>query len=154
MNGRTFACGVTPSSINLIAELHEENDQEFLHSIQTDAKTNEINIDHTRANYIKIMDRARQHAETTKQMHTENKENLNTSIEFEGQEKGVFLEPNSEKGNGANKSNDKNNEFKTTVRPRFPETLAKNETLFHENQMMQNFASKLSERLKFLKPIK
>ena len=154
MNGRIFACGVTPSSINLIAELHEETDQEFLHSIQTDEKTNEINIDHTRANYIKTLDRSRQHAETTKPKHTESKENLDTSIEFEGQEKGVFLESNSEKGNGANKSNDKNNEFKTTVRPRFPETPVKNEKLFHGNQMMQSFASKLSEHLKFLKPIK
>ena len=154
MNGRIFACGVTPSSINLIAELHEETDQEFLHSIQTDEKTNKINIDHTGANYINTLDQARQHAETTKPKHTESKENLETSIEFEGQEKGVFLESNSEKGNGANKSNDKNNEFKTTVRPLFPKTPVKNEKLFHGNQMMQNFASKLSERLRFLKPIK
>ena len=153
MNGRIFACGVTPSSINLIAELHEETDQEFLHSIQTDEKTNEINIDHTRANYIKTLNRSRKHAETTKPKYTESG-NLDTSIEFEGQEKGVFLESNSEKGNGLNKSNDENNKFKTTVRPRFPETPVKNEKLFHGNQMMQNFASKLSERLKFLRPIK
>ena len=154
MNGRIFACGVTPSSINLIAELNEETDQEFLHSIQTDEKTNEINIDHTRANYIKSLDRARQHVETTEANHEESKEKLDTSVEFESQENGIFLESNSEKGNIANDSNDKNNKFKTTIRPRFPKTPQKTEKLVHGNQMMQNFASKLSERLKFLKPIK
>jgi len=154
MNGRIFACGVTPSSINLIAELHEETDQGFLHSIQTDEKTNEINIDHTRASYIKTLDRARQYDEKSKPKFTESKENLDTSSEFEDQEKGIFLESNYAKGNGGNKSKEKKNEFKTTVRPRFPETPVKNEKLFHGNKMMQNFAIKLSERLKFLKPIK
>ena len=154
MNGRIFACGVTPTSINLIAELQEETDQEFLYSIQTDKKTNEINIDHTRANYIKTLNLARQHDETTKPKHTESKGNLDASIEFEGQKKGIFLESNSEKGNGTNESNDKNNEFKTTIRPFFPKAPAKNEKLVHGNQMMEDFACKLSERLKFLKPIK
>ena len=38
MNNRKFACGVTASSINLIAELEDETDQSFLHVINTDEK--------------------------------------------------------------------------------------------------------------------
>ena len=51
MNNRKFACGVTPSSINLIAELEDETDQSFLHAINTDGKNDEIKIDQARANF-------------------------------------------------------------------------------------------------------
>ena len=37
-NGRQFACGVTPSSINLIAELFEDNGNEKSHSQDKDEK--------------------------------------------------------------------------------------------------------------------
>ena len=53
MNNRKFACGVTPSTINLIAELKDETDQSFLHAINTDEKNDEIKIDQARANYLK-----------------------------------------------------------------------------------------------------
>jgi len=154
MNGRKFACGVTPTSINLIAELQEETEQEFLNTLLSDEKTNETNIDHTRANYIKSLDRDSQLVDMTETDHEDGEEKLDTSVEFDSQEKGIFLESNSEKRNIVNHSNDENNKFKTIVRPRFPKTPPKTEKLVHGNQMMQDFASKLSERLKFLKPIK
>ena len=53
MNNRKFACGITQSSINLIAELEDETDQSFLHVINTDGKNEEIKIDQARANFLK-----------------------------------------------------------------------------------------------------
>ena len=41
MNNRKFACGVTPSSINLISELEGDTDQSFLHVINTDGNNDE-----------------------------------------------------------------------------------------------------------------
>jgi len=43
MNNRKYACGVTPTSINLIAELEDDTDQTFLHAINTDEKNDEAN---------------------------------------------------------------------------------------------------------------
>ena len=53
MNGRLFACGVTATSINLIAELNDEADQEFLYTAKTDERTNEINMEHMEADFLK-----------------------------------------------------------------------------------------------------
>ncbi len=116
MNNRKFACGVTPSSINLIAELQDETDQSFLHVLQTDEKNDQINIDQARAE--------------------------------------IFLKPNSQQGNDFDQSTDENKNFSTPIRPRFTKMQDKPEKLAYGNQSVQDFANKLSERLKFLKPIK
>jgi flagellar biosynthetic protein FliO len=55
MNGRLFACGVTATSINLIAELNDEADQEFLYNANTDEKTNGINMEHMEADFLKTL---------------------------------------------------------------------------------------------------
>ena len=56
MNNRKFACGVTQSSINLIAVLENETDQSFLHIINTDEKNDEIEVDQARAKFLKNRD--------------------------------------------------------------------------------------------------
>ena len=99
MNNRKFACGVTPSSINLIAELEDETDQSFLHVINTDGKNDEIKIDQARANFLKTResDPQKVNSEALKQ----SKEDENHEIEFKDldQANDIFLKPNSEQVN-------------------------------------------------------
>jgi len=154
MNGRMFACGVTPTSINLIAELHDETDQEFLQTMQTEDDSHEINIDQMQANYLKTLDPECQQSKPTPIQSRENEEDLATSIEFSGQEKGVFLKSNAQNENRPFESSNIKYGGKTPVRAHLSKTPSKTEKLSHGNQMMQDFASKLSERIKFLKPFK
>ena len=154
MNNRKFACGVTPSSINLIAELEDETDQSFLHVINTDGKNDEIKIDQARANFLKTResDPQKVNSEALKQ----SKEDENHEIEFKDldQANDIFLKPNSEQVNDIDHSKDKNKMHSTPVRHPFEKKSEKFENLSYGSQTVQDFAKKLSERLKFLKPIK
>ena len=154
MNNRKFACGVTPSSINLITELEDETDQSFLHVINTDGKNDEIKIDHARANFLKTResDSQKVNSEAVK----ESKEDENNEIEFKDLDQGndIFLKPNSEQVNNFDHSKDKNKMHSTPVRHSFEKKSETFENLSYGSQTVQDFAKKLSERLKFLKPIK
>lgn len=154
MNNRKFACGVTPSSINLIAELEDETDQSFLHVINTDGKNDEIKIDQARANFLKTResDPQKVNSEAVK----ESKEDENHEIEFKDldQANDIFLKPNSEQVNDIDHSKGKNKMHSTPVRHPFEKKSEKFENLSYGSQTVQDFAKKLSERLKFLKPIK
>ena len=154
MNNRKFACGVTPSSINLIAELEDETDQSFLHVINTDGKKDEIKIDQARANFLKTResDPQKVNSEAVKQ----SKEDENHEIEFKDldQANDIFLKPNSEQVNDIDHSKGKNKMHSTPVRHPFEKKSEKFENLSYGSQTVQDFAKKLSERLKFLKPIK
>ena len=154
MNNRKFACGVTPSSINLIAELEDETDQSFLHVINTDGKNDEIKIDQARANFLKTResDSQKVNSEAVK----ESKEDENHEIEFKDldQANDIFLKPSSEQVNYIDRSKDKNKMHSTPVRHPFEKKSEKFENLSYGSQTVQDFAKKLSERLKFLKPIK
>ena len=154
MNNRKFACGVTPSTINLIAELEDETDQSFLHAINTDEKNDEIKIDQARANYLKTResDPQKVNSEAVKQ----SKEVENNEIEFKDldQANDIFLKPNSEQVNDLDHSKGKNKMHSTPVRHPFEKKSEKFENLSYGSQTVQDFAKKLSERLKFLKPIK
>ena len=89
MNNRKFACGVTPSSINLIAELEDETDQSFLHVINTDGKNDEIKIDQARANFLKTResDPQKVNSEAVK----ESKEDENHEVKFKDLEQTLSL---------------------------------------------------------------
>ena len=154
MNNRKFACGVTPSSINLIAELEDETDQSFLHVINTDGKNDEIKIDQARANFLKTResDPQKVNSEALKQ----SKEDENNEIEFKDldQANDIFLKTNSEQVNDIDHSKGKNKMHSTPVRHPFEKKSEKFENLSYGSQTVQDFAKKLSERLKFLKPIK
>ena len=84
------------------------------------------------------------------------KEEENHEIAFKDldQANDIFLKPNSEHENDIEQSNDKNKMYSTPVRPPFEKRSGKFENLSYGNQTVQNFANKLSERLKSLKPIK
>ena len=154
MNNRKFACGVTPSTINLIAELEDETDQSFLHAINTDEKNDEIKIDQARANYLKTRESDPQEVNSGAVKKSKEEENHEIAFKDLDQANDIFLKPNSEHENDIEQSNDKNIMHSTPVRPPFEKRSEKFENLSYGNQTVQNFANKLSERLKFLKPIK
>jgi len=154
MNERKFACGVTPSSINLIAELYNETNTDNLHSIQNDERTNKFSIDPSPDSQKINLEQSFEQTKTTTSKNKNSKENLDTSIELEGFEKNIFLKSNAENIKNLEESKIHNDELNSTVRTNFSETPVKNQIMPSGNQMMQDFASRLSERLKFLKPIK
>ena len=154
MNNRKFACGVTPSTINLIAELEDETDQSFLHAINTDEKNDEIKIDQARANYLKTRESDPQEVNSGDVKKSKEEENHEIALKDLDQVNDIFLKPNSEHNNDIEQSNDKNKLHSTPVRPPFEKRSEKFENLSYGSQTVQNFANKLSERLKFLKPIK
>ena len=154
MNNRKFACGVTPSTINLIAELEDENDQSFLNAINTDEKNDEIKIDQARANYLKTRKSDPQEVNSGAVKKSKEEENHEIAFKDLDQANDIFLKPNSEHENDIEQSNDKNKMHSTPVRPPFEKRSEKFENLSYGSQTVQNFANKLSERLKFLKPIK
>ena len=154
MNNRKFACGVTPSTINLIAELEDETDQSFLHAINTDEKNDEIKIDQARANYLKTRESDPQEVNSGAVKKSKEEENHEIAFKDLDQANDIFLKPNSEHENNIEQPNDKNKMHSTPVRPPFEKRSEKFENLSYGSQTVQNFANKLSERLKFLKPIK
>jgi flagellar biosynthetic protein FliO len=154
MNERKFACGVTPTSINLIAELHDETDPEIIHSIQTNENAKDFNIDQTGESSEIDPEQPFEQTKTNVPNNKNSKDNFDTSIELEGLEKDIFLKSNVENRNSLEESNNRNNELKSIIKTHFSKTPTKTKIMPHGNPVMQNFASKLSERLKFLKPIK
>lgn len=154
MNNRKFACGVTPSSINLIAELQDETDQSFLHAIQTDEKNDQINIDQARADFLKTRVSDAQNADVPDIKRVDEEKNFDMAIENEDHAKEIFLKPNSQQESDIDQSIDENKSFSTPIRPSFSKSQDKSEKLAFRSQTVQDFASKFSERLKFLKPIK
>ena len=86
----------------------------------------------------------------------QSKEDENHEIEFKDldQANDIFLKPNSEQVNDIDHSKDKNKMHSTPVRHPFEKKSEKFENLSYGSQTVQDFAKKLSERLKFLKPIK
>ena len=138
----------------MIAELHDENDQEFLNEIKTDDESNEINMDQMQANFLKTLDPEIKKTESAATTHKENVDEFATAIEFEGEEKGVFINSDTAKELQPSVSKNKNNGSTTPIRTPISSKQAKTEKMSHGNQIMQDFATKLSERLNFLKPIK
>ena len=154
INGRLFACGVTATSINLIAELHDEADKEFLYTAKTDEKTNEIKMDHMEADFLKTLEQETKRNNSEDTLPDSKTEDLASSIELEGQDKGVFLKPHSTENNSLTESNNRKTGSTAKSKTRFSNAADKTGIILHGNKMMQDFAKKLSDRLKFLKPIK
>ncbi len=161
MNNRKYACGVTPTSINLIAELEDETDQSFLHAIKTDEKNDEIKIDQARAKYLKKreLDNQKIRSEAVKiskerNNHANEDENHETKFKDLDHANDLFLKSNSEQLDDFDHSKDKNKMTSTPVRRPFDNKNEKYENLSYGSQTVQDFAKKLSEKLKILKPIK
>ena len=161
MNNRKYACGVTPTSINLIAELEDETDQTFLHAINTDEKNDEIKIDQARAKYLKKRELYHQKSRSeavkiSKESDNHGNEDGNHEAIFKDLDhaNGIFLKSNSEQLDDMDHVKDKNKMTSTPVRRPFENINEKYENLSYGSQTVQNFAKNLSEKLKILKPIK
>ena len=161
MNNRKYACGVTPTSINLIAELEDETDQTFLHAINTDEKNDEIKIDQARAKYLKKRELYHQKPRSeavkiSKERDNHGNEDGNHEAIFKDLDhaNGIFLKSNSEQLDDMDHVKDKNKMTSTPVRRPFENINEKYENLSYGSQTVQNFAKNLSEKLKILKPIK
>ncbi len=61
MNGQLFACGITPTSINLISVLQDENDQSFLKPAPEKAEP--PSLEQSKAEFLKALEAARKHTQ-------------------------------------------------------------------------------------------
>ena len=157
INEQFFACGVTPTSINLISELKDSGDQSFLAGITEQTPAEEIDIDRSRAEFMKALEKAREQARSidsemeskdgTGQVESQGMNDPKNNESAEGEQAGISETPGSSQ-------NQENTKFNTPVKNPFtvPVNDASEET--NLNPAIQDFASKLSQRLRSLKPIK
>ena len=158
INEQFFACGVTPTSINLISELKDSGDQSFLAGITEKTPAEDIDIDRSRAEFMKALEKAREQARSidsemesrdgTGQVESQDINDPKNNESAEGEKAGITETP------GSSTQNQGNTKFNTPVRNPFtvPVNDASDET--NLNPAIQDFASKLSQRLRSLKPIK
>ena len=157
INEQFFACGVTPTSINLISELKDSDDQSFLAGITEQTPAEEIDIDRSRAEFMKALEKAREQARSidsemeskdgTGQVESQEMNDPKNNESGEEEQAGISETPGSSQ-------NQENTKFNTPVRNPFtvPVNDVSEET--NLNPTIQDFASKLSQRLRSLKPIK
>ena len=157
INEQFFACGVTPTSINLISELKDSGDQSFLAGITEQTPAEEIDIDRSRAEFMKALEKAREQARSidsemeskdgTGQVESQEMNDPKNNESGEEEQAGISETPGSSQ-------NQEKTKFNTPVRNPFtvPVNDASEET--NLNPAIQDFASKLSQRLRSLKPIK
>ena len=157
INEQFFACGVTPTSINLISELKDSGDQSFLAGITEQTPAEEIDIDRSRAEFMKALEKAREQARSidsemeskdgTDQVESQEMNDPKNNESAEEEQAGITETPGSSQ-------NQENTKFNTPVKNPFtvPVNDASEET--NLNPAIQDFASKLSQRLRSLKPIK
>ena len=158
INEQFFACGVTPTSINLISELKDSGDQSFLAGITEQTPAEEIDIDRSRAEFMKALEKAREQARSidsemeskdgTGQVESQEMNDPKNNESAEGEQVGITETP------GKSSQDQGITKFNTPVRNPFtvPVNDASEET--NLNPAIQDFASKLSQRLRSLKPIK
>jgi len=157
INEQFFACGVTPTSINLISELKDSGDQSFLAGITEQTPAEEIDIDRSRAEFMKALEKAREQARSidsemeskdgTGKVESQEMNDPKNNESGEEEQAGISETPGSSQ-------NQENTKFNTPVKNPFmvPVNDASEET--NLNPAIQDFASKLSQRLRSLKPIK
>ncbi|MEC8684231.1 MAG: flagellar biosynthetic protein FliO [SAR324 cluster bacterium] len=157
INEQFFACGVTPTSINLISELKDSGDQSFLAGITEQTPAEEIDIDRSRAEFMKALEKAREQARSidsemeskdgTDKVESQEMNDPKNNESGEEEQAGISETPGSSQ-------NQENTKFNTPVKNPFtvPVNDASEET--NLNPAIQDFASKLSQRLRSLKPIK
>ena len=149
---------MTPTSINLISELKDSGDQSFLAGITEQTPAEEIDIDRSRAEFMKALEKAREKARSidsemeskdgTDKVESQEMNDPKNNESAEEEQAGITETP------GKSSQNQGNTKFNTPVRNPFtvPVNDASEET--NLNPAIQDFASKLSQRLRSLKPIK
>ena len=159
INEQYFACGVSPTSINLISELKDSGDQNFLEGITPKTPAEEIDVDRSRAEFMKALDKARAQARSIDSNIENNQEIINKETqESPVQEKdnlGVGEKDKYEKKvESLDQKSTETQNFNTPVRDPFSAPMNDKSEENTLNPAIQDFASKLSQRLRSLKPIK
>ena len=136
----------------------DSGDQSFLAGITEQTLAEEIDIDRSRAEFMKALEKAREQARSidsemeskdgTDQVESQEMNDPKNNESAEGEKAGITETP------GKSSQNQGNTKFNTPVRNPFtvPVNDASEET--NLNPAIQDFASKLSQRLRSLKPIK
>ena len=150
INGQQFACGVTPTSISLISAIPSGQVATVAEagSLGADA----TNTDRSRLDFLKALDTARrQSQEMLKQSDSQPKPESEPESASKAEAAPVT---GAEKPAEPSKRTARRKRYKPTLRP-VPDAQAKGwQKDLRDNPAMEEFASKLSERLKSLKPIK
>ena len=157
INEEFFACAVTPTSINLISKLKDAEDQSFMDTIRPDTPSEGIDIDRSRAEFLRALEKARAQAKSMAPGIPESS-TVPEDIPTDDTQEQTESRPEKEKPLvQASESPGKSSQepsFSTPVRSPFtiPNGETSSETTL--NPAIQDFASKLSQKLKSLKPIK
>jgi len=156
INGAYYACGATPNSINLLSQIDHPGDQDFLNDVKLDPQKQEMRLDHSRVDFLKALKAARQHTQETETFPPVEEirpveTNFPSELADAQSEPEAKPEPETQSENLENAS-EPTPAFQSPVYPPLEE--ATKESSFEGNPLMQDFASKLSERVKKLKPIR
>jgi len=173
VNGQYFACGVTTNNITFLAEVRDKQDQSFLGNITLNDDEIELKADHSRAEFLKTLENARQKAQKIEKAREQSKmapppespnpaDPLRQAFVAEETQTANFektLRQETSKGSKPQESapsiaevqKPNTKKFNTPV---LPETeMSVLETDFKNDDSLQHFAKKFSQKLKALKPI-
>jgi len=152
-NGRLFACGVTPSSINLIAELYEENEIDSLHSDNESQESFGKKGNQSQSNFLKTLEPELKKIKKKDFTEMDQELELKKTTENDENFKGVFIENNMKE---EIKLSNQNNNAKSRIvsQKKITQATSITKNLNDGNSMIMDFASKLTKRIKFLRPIK
>jgi len=150
INGQQFACGVTPTAISLISAIPSGQGPPTAETGGLGADASKT--DRSRLDFLKALDTARrQSQEMLKQSPPETQATPNPEAAPAPDADPVAV---AEKPAELSKPTARRKRYKPTLRPA-PDTGAKGwQQDLRDNPAMEEFASKLSRRLKSLKPIK
>ncbi len=173
VNRQYFACAVTANNITFLAEVRDKQDQSFLGNITLNDDEIELNADHSRAEFLKTLESARQKAQKIEKAREQAKmspppespnqadplrqasvseetrtANFEKTLRQETSKDSNPKEPASQLAEVQQPSNKK---FNTPI---LPETeISVLETDFKNDDALRNFAKKFGQKLKALKPI-
>ncbi len=142
MNGQLFACGITPTSINLISVLQDENDQSFLKPAQQEAEP--PSLEKSKAEFLKALEAARKH---TQALATEAAPPVATPDAPAAAQAPAAPEPPARPAEPASASPG----FKTPVQPPVQEAVL---ATAEEAPAKSDAAEKFLDRFRTLKPIR
>jgi flagellar biogenesis protein FliO len=145
-----FACGVTPTSVNLLSRLENEKDQTYLHALET--KDGQVNLDESRMDFLRTLQRARQQASQSVLDNAASSQEADMvaaetdTADYAAEEAKAQREPRISERISARMVRTPVYAPVSAVQPVSQEDLI--------GSSMQDFAGKLTERLKSLKPIR
>lgn len=163
-----FACGITSNNITFLTEVRNEQDQSFLQNVRMVDDEIDFNADQARADFLKTLETARKQSQQMQkpvqvpepQQKTTFEEALQQETINDTQTETTTQAPESQKPPVASQkiqspqsetAKEPDKSFDTPVLTELETTPL--ESNFENDASLQQFAKKLSQRLKLLKPI-